>query len=239
MTALRDGRPPLSERTIERIRRERYKPRLTQCDYLHLRDLNNALAESFARVEVPPGPALDLYCGTQPYRALIPTRPVWGIDIDRHFGRIDVAGTVPLPFTDGAFSLVLCTQALHLVDDPTETVREMHRVLTTGGRAIVTVPHIFRRELTSERKLSADQLRTLFTGWDVSVCGFGGLGSALAYFPASLANGAARRWPALRVVLPLVGVGLNISGGLADFLLSPFATNLPASWIIVASKPQG
>jgi SAM-dependent methyltransferase len=227
-------RPPLPERIVERIRRERYAPRITQCDYLHLRDLRSALAEALERTALPPGPALDVYCGTQPYREMISARAVWGLDLDRHFGRTDVVGAVPLPFRDGAFSLVLCTQALHLVDDPLATVHEMRRVLAPGGMAIVTVPHIFRRELTTERKLSAEQLRGLFSGWDVEVKGVGGLGSALAYYPASLANGAARRWPALRAALPPLGLTLNAAGSIADLLLRPFAQRWPASWIVVA-----
>src|SRR5206468_2397119 len=107
-----------------------------------------------------------------------------------HFGRTENVGTLPLPFRAGSFALVLCTQALHLVDAPTETVREMHRLLLPNGCAVVTIPHIFRREIPNERKLSARQLRDLFDGWDVRVTGFGGLGSAAAFFPASLANGA-------------------------------------------------
>ena len=230
------GRVPLSERTVERIRRERYAPRFTQCDYLHLRDLQRALGQALASVAPPAGPVLDVYCGTQPYRDLISARRVWGLDLDRHFGRTDVAGTVPLPFRDGSFALVLCTQALHLVDDPAAAVREMGRVLSGGGRVIVTVPHIFRREIPTERKLSAEQLRALFAGWDVVVIGFGGLGSALAYFPASLANGAARRWPVLRAVLPLLALLLNATAGLLDFVLRPLARRWPASWIVVAKN---
>ena len=228
------GRPPLAERVVARIRRERYAPRFTQCDYLHLRDLHRTLRQAPASVSVPTGPALDVYCGTQPYREMISARRVWGLDLDRHFGRTDVAGTVPLPFRDGAFSLVLCTQALHLVDDPQATVREMRRVLMSGGCAVVTVPHIFRREIPAERKLSAKQLRELFAEWGADVTGFGGLGSALAYCPASLANGAARRWPVLRAVLPLLAVVLNAAASLLDLVLRPLANRWPASWIVVA-----
>ena len=229
-------RAPLDERVVERIRRERYAPRFTQCDYLHLRDLHRVLEQALASVALPPGPALDVYCGTQPYREMISSRRVWGLDLDRHFGRTDVAGAVPLPFCDSAFSLVLCTQALHLVDDPSTVVCEMGRVLTAGGRVIVTVPHIFRREIPAERKLSAEQLRELFAGWDAAVIGFGGLGSALAYFPASLLNGAARRWPALHAVLPLFALVLNSMCGALDLVLSPLAQRWPASWIVVARR---
>lgn len=46
---------------------------------------------------------------------------------------------LPLPFRDGTFALVVCTQALHLVRDPAATVRQMRRVLAPGGHAGGTV----------------------------------------------------------------------------------------------------
>lgn len=230
---------PLSDATIERIRRERYAPRPTQPDYLHLAGIRRALADAFARLPYADGPALDLYCGTQPYRAMVPRATVVGVDRDRYFGRADVVGGVPLPFADGVFSLALCTQALYLVDDPGRVAGELHRILAPGGYAVVTVPHVFRREVASERRLSAADLAGLFAGWEVEVRGFGGLGSAGAYYPASLALGAARRWPALRLVLPMVGLQLTAAGLLLDFTLRPLARRWPASWLVVARRPAG
>ena len=234
MTLSAFDRPRLPDDTIERIRRERYAPSVKQCDYLHLRDLRNALDAAFHEIGPQPGPALDLWCGTQPYRDMVPARPLWGVDLDRHFGRTDVVGGLPLPFEDGAFSIVVCTQALHLVDDPAATVREMARVLRPGGTAVVTVPHIFRREIRQERKLSAADLTTLFSGWESTVTGFGGLGSALAYFPASLANGAARRWKPLSMALPVLGLMLTGVGTVIDRVSQWLGAPRNASWIVVA-----
>jgi len=230
-------RSPLSEATIERSRRERYRPRPTECAYLYLTGIQQALTDTFRQLPVAEGPALDLFCGTQPYRDMIPRRPVWGLDRDRYFGRADVAGSVPLPFRDGAFSLVLCTQALHMVDDPPATVKEMHRVLAPGGHAVVTVPYLFRREHPAERQYGAAQLRALFAGWaETRVSGFGGVGSALAYYPGSLAGGAARRWPPLRHVLPPVALALNAAGIALEAVLRPLARRWPGSFIVVARR---
>lgn len=44
-----------------------------------------------------------------------------------------------LPFPDGSFELVLCQQALQFFDDPAMAVQELERVLTDGGRAVVSV----------------------------------------------------------------------------------------------------
>ncbi len=222
---------------MERIRRERLAPRPTQWDYLHLAGLHRALAGAFTRVRVTRGPILDLYCGTKPYAEMLPWRPAWGLDLDRHFGRADVVGTMPLPFRSGAFTLVLCTQALHLVEDPAATVQEMYRVLARGGYSVVTIPHIFRREIPAERKWRAADLSRLFAGWDeVQVAGIDGLGSGLVYFPASLAGAAARRWPWARVLLPPVALTLNGAGVLLERVLRPLAPRWPASLILVARR---
>lgn len=231
------SRRPLPDHVIDRIRRERLDPRPTQWDYLHLLGLRDALAAAFGTLAVTRGPVLDLYCGTQPYRELIPWRPVWGLDRDRHFGRADAIGSLPLPFRGGTFSAILCTQALYLVDDPEATVAEMHRVLAPGGYAVVTVPHIFRREIATERKLDAERLAGLFSDWgETRVSGIGGLGSGLAYFPGSLAGAAARRWSAIRPALPPVALAINAVGAALDITLRPLAHRWPASLIAVARR---
>ena len=74
-------RARLPDVVVERIRRERYDPRKTQFDYLHLRDLKAQLQAAFARLPNVSGPGLDLFCGTQPYREMIPVKPVWGLDL--------------------------------------------------------------------------------------------------------------------------------------------------------------
>ena len=232
------NRAPLPDRVVERIRRERYAPRITQMDWLHLAGLRRALLDAFAELPVRDGPVLDLYCGTQPYRELLPWGPVWGLDLDRHFGRADVLGTVPLPFRDGAFQVALCTQALHLVDDPPATARELRRVLAPGGWAVVTVPHVFRREIPAERRLGAADLRELFAGWAaVQVRGFGAAGSAATYFPAGLAHGAARRWPPLRRLLPPAALAMNLAGLVLETVSTPVARRWPASFIVLAQRP--
>lgn len=231
-------RKQLTDRVVERIRRERYDPSPTQCDYIHLADLRRGLRRALDALPTVDGPALDLYCGTQPYRALIPRRPLWGLDIDRHFGRADVVGRLPLPFRDEAFSLVVCTQALHFVDDPRATVNEMRRVLRPGGYAVVSVPYAIRRETSDERRLSDADLRTLFAGWHVrDLAPVGGIGSEVAFLPGSLALSAARHWPRLRVVLPPVGLTLTVIGKAIDLALWPLASRWPAVWVMVAERP--
>ncbi len=47
----------------------------------------------------------------------------------------------PLPFGDAAFDLVVCALAIHYVADTAATLREFHRVLRPGGRAVLSTQH--------------------------------------------------------------------------------------------------
>ncbi len=231
-------RPRLSEREIEHARRERYDPHFTQWDYLHLAGLRRGLVSSFRLAPSPPGPVLDLFCGTKPYLELIPWRPVWGLDLDVHFGRSDVIGALPLPFRDSAFGLVFCSQSLYLVDDPVATVAEMARVLSPDGRVIVTIPHLFSAEGDFERHWSREDLHVLFGDWRrIRIQGIDGPGAALAFFLGRLMMRAARRWPSLRAISASGIVVLNAACILLDALSTPLHQRFPHSLLLVAEGP--
>ncbi len=233
------NRSPLPEGVIEQIRRARYQPRPTHYHYLHLVGLLNGLKDALARLPETGGPALDLFCGTQPYGDLIPWRPLWGYDIDSHFGRVDVIGGSQLPFCDRAFDLVLCTQALYLVENPTLTVTEMHRVLRPGGYVIVAVPHLFRRELSYERKYGREDLKRLFVGWsNIEILGLGSPGAGLVYYLGWVGMAASRRSSLARRLEPGLAVVLNGIGWLLDLVLTPLRPWYPAILILVARRPE-
>lgn len=50
------------------------------------------------------------------------------------------ASVEELPFPDGAFTHVICSEVLEHLPDDGAALRELHRVLRPGGRLIVTVP---------------------------------------------------------------------------------------------------
>ncbi|MDP9331609.1 MAG: methyltransferase domain-containing protein [Actinomycetota bacterium] len=228
----------MSEREIEHARRERYEPHFTQWDYLHLAGLRRGLVSSFRLAPPPSGPVLDLFCGTKPYLALLPWRPLWGLDLDLHFGRADVIGTLPMPFRDSAFGLVLCSQALHLVDDPVATVAEMARVLSPDGRVIATVPHLFLAEGDFERHWSRADLQVLFGDWRrIRIQGIDGPGAALAFFLGRPMMRAARRWPLLRAIVAPGVIVLNAGCILLDALSTPLHHRFPHSLLLVAEGP--
>jgi len=47
------------------------------------------------------------------------------------------------PYPDNSFEMVLCCELVeHLTADPTHMLKEIHRVLTPGGRMLITTPNI-------------------------------------------------------------------------------------------------
>lgn len=230
-------RPPRDPASLELARRERMAPRLSQWDHLHLLRLRAALAAALA--PLLDSPVLDLWCGTKPYRPLVPADRVVGLDIDLHFGSADVLGTLPLPFRDGAFAAALSTQALHLVDDPVATVGELRRVLAPGGRVVVTVPRFFFRGLSIERHWQPSDLRALFGGWDeVAVVEVGGVGTNAAFAIGRVADAARSR---VRALAPLAAAVIPLGNALGvalDVALRPLASRYPNCLLLTARRPR-
>jgi SAM-dependent methyltransferase len=230
-------RLPLSADKVAAIRRERIRPRLWEPHYLHLSRLRSALAKALDALPSPSGPMLDVFCGTQPYREMI-AGSVVGYDIDTHFATVDVVGDMPLPFADGAFSSVLCAQALYLRSDDTDVVAEMHRVLKPSGCAVVTVPCLWRREgAATERRYSRRDLEELFAGWeDVDVTAAGGLGTGAAYFAGSWMDAIGKRVPVFRPALKLATILANVAGVALDWISYPTWQRWPGLLVVVASR---
>lgn len=98
------------------------------------------------------GTVLDVGCGAQPYRGLFPpsvhytaidTADAWA-----HFGyrmpdTLIIEGDV-WPVDDASVDLVLSTETLEHVPDPSQFLSEARRVLRPGGHLILTVPFAAR-----------------------------------------------------------------------------------------------
>jgi len=229
-------RQPLPEPVIERIRRDRHAPRRTQWDYLHLSELLDALREARDRFPMD-SPILDLYCGTRPYRDLWPGTSFFGLDVDRHFGRADVVGTLPLPFRSGSLGSVVCTQALYLVPDPVAVVEEMRRVVRPGGGAIVTVPAFRPGEVDHERRFTPHDLGRLFAGWaDTRVEPFGGPAGRAAFRVGKVVAGVARRWRGVASLLPAISATLNGVAAAVGVVTRPLETRVPGGLLLTARR---
>ena len=102
--------------------------------------------------KLPPGSkVLDVGAGTCPYRSLFVgceyrTQDFAKLDPAQlkestGYGTIDyVSDIVAIPVPDGEFDVVLCTEVLEHVPDPTSAVREISRVLRPGGFLVLTAP---------------------------------------------------------------------------------------------------
>lgn len=84
---------------------------------------------------------LDLGCGNAPGADDFPNRI--GMDIARASGAHVIADAHFLPFPPGTFDTILCSEVLEHLTDPERAVREMARVLASGGKLVLTTPFVY------------------------------------------------------------------------------------------------
>ena len=100
---------------------------------------------------------LDAGCGSGPLFAALRDRGAIVTGIDKSAGMLELARRrlgadadlqvadlgSPLPFPDGAFDDVIASLILHYLEDWGPALAELRRVLTPGGRLIVSIDHPF------------------------------------------------------------------------------------------------
>lgn len=123
------------------------------------------LTADFSRLALKPGALfLDAGCGTGRHACEAYRRPgvgVVGVDMNMEdlrkaaytlftmeneaagFWAVSKADVTRLPFEDGAFDVVLCSEVLEHIPDNRKAVSELVRVLKPGGDCVVTVPRYF------------------------------------------------------------------------------------------------
>lgn len=111
---------------------------------------------------LPPGPILDLGCGSGSFLAAaagrVHPRPLIGVDVALRWllvarKRLDEAGlgSIPLvcgnaeglPLANGSVAAVVAGDVIEHVADQARTVSEAHRVLAPGGRLFLASPNRF------------------------------------------------------------------------------------------------
>jgi len=108
--------------------------------YLNALMLENALRQCAPFVH---GRLLDVGCGRRPYEKTLfsGASEYVGADYQTDRSRPDVVcSAVDMPFPDASFDTLACTEVLEHVPEPLRALREMHRVLKSGGHLILTVP---------------------------------------------------------------------------------------------------
>ena len=143
-----------------------------------------------ARYATPDAPILDAGCGTGLNLRHLPAGSV-GVDINprnvdllryRLPDHVVVEGDVEqLPFADGSFGTVLCTEVIEHIPDPAVALSEFRRVLQPGGVLVGSVPA--RSLVWKLRFLSSTcphsepfhneylphEVREMLAGWDLQV----------------------------------------------------------------------
>jgi SAM-dependent methyltransferase len=98
------------------------------------------------------GKFVDVGCGAQPYRSLLPSTVEYvGIDIAEAGARFGYEAPDTVYFSGTAWprqaenaDIILCTEALEHVPAPAAFLKEAHRCLRPGGQLVVTVPFAAR-----------------------------------------------------------------------------------------------
>ncbi|MBR0655825.1 class I SAM-dependent methyltransferase [Roseomonas arctica] len=177
------------------------------------------------------GAVLDVGCGEMPFRGLLGAGARYtGIDVPaasdfgmaRHPEVLPFDG-VSIPFGDGHFDHVLCTEVLEHAEAPEALVAEMRRVLKPGGTLLITVPFAARVHHAPHdyHRFTRFRLARLLDGFaEVSVEERGDDLAVLANKLIVIGMRLARpelallwRLPALLVLAPVAGVALAVAHG--------------------------
>jgi SAM-dependent methyltransferase len=244
--------PSNVQKELQRFRRSRLHPRITQFDYLHLQrlleDLRRALKDIPGQVE----DVLDVFCGSRPYEELLPAgAKVVGLDVEDRYGVVDVVSDEFLPFEDESFDLVICIEGFHYVPDSAHGVSEISRVLRPGGSVLIAVPLIWHYDRTIlERRFTGPELAALFDDWDhVEVIENGGMGVSWALLTGHLFYLREKLLPPWlrRIFAPLfksVYAVVNAIGSLIEsrerrrLLRADPNYTLPPNLILTARRPE-
>lgn len=146
---------------------ERANPSNCNPDKVILGERKRAFESGLGRLSETGLSALDIGGRIQPFRHLLGERVISYIAVDRQIeGLTDVVATgEELPFRDGEFDLVICTQMLSYVADPAAVIREAQRVLKRGGSMFLTAPAWFPEHHDECWRFLPGGLQVLLTGW--------------------------------------------------------------------------
>ncbi len=158
--------------TIEQVRtqsQERAAPSLRNPNWLVLRHRRRIFDVGMKRLPTSGLAVLDVGGRLQPYREVLGARvkTYLAVDPDANLLVSAAANAEALPFRDGQFDLVICTQVLEYVPQPARAVAEIKRVLREGGYAFISAPAVFIRDHEMEYwRFLPEGLRYLLKDFD-------------------------------------------------------------------------
>ena len=113
--------------------------------FIARRGLHKAIV---SKIKCLDGKLLDVGCGSKPYKSITSAKDYVGLEIDSPMNRqlknadYFYNGT-DMPFKNSDFDSVLCNQVFEHVFNPSSFLKEINRVLKTGGVCLITVPFIW------------------------------------------------------------------------------------------------
>jgi len=197
------------------------------------------------------GDVLDLGCGRKPYKSRL------GADVRRWIGvdyettpsgrsRADVFGSaMAVPVASSSVDVILCTQVLEHVPQPSALFCEVFRILKPGGVLVLTAPQTnpLHEEPHDYHRFTCHGLAWLATHAGFEQLSMRALGGAIATLGQMLTwhlNWMAR--------IPIVGVGvqkvLSAVVSWVSLTLDPFSGSMgiggtkdTLNWLLIARKP--
>jgi len=130
---------------VQRESRERLYPSLTNPNWLVLRRRRQIFEAGLHRLPESGLSVLDIGGRLQPYRLVLGARVKNYIAVDLRVNPlVDIsAAAEALPFPDGQFDFVICTQVFEYLPDPRLALAEIKRVLRNGGVLFLSSPAVF------------------------------------------------------------------------------------------------
>lgn len=105
------------------------------------RKITREHVDDFVKRHASDKKTLDLGSAWSPYSSYFPNRT--SSDIEERGGVDVVADAHNLPFSDGEFENILCSEVLEHLHTPEKAIAEMYRVLSPGGTLILTTRFMF------------------------------------------------------------------------------------------------
>lgn len=116
----------------------RLHPRITDSDWLVLRELRPAIERLVSKIVLKGKLAVDVGCGSQPYRGIFEARGASYRGADFGGGDLQIAKDGRVPLADSSVDLVLSFQVLEHVADVTTYLTEARRLLRADGRLVLS-----------------------------------------------------------------------------------------------------
>lgn len=226
--------------TVQAVGKQRLYPSLTNPNWLILRQRREIFKRWLKAFWVKNPDVLDIGGRIQPYRSLIVPEPKRYVAVDlRITPLVNIAANAErLPFADGQFDLVLCTQMLEYVPIPGNVLSEAYRVLRPGGILMLSVPSMALRDADEDRwRFWPAAIRQLLSSFrEVEVVPEGGSVTGLFRTASAGLDGLAK-YPSLRRLLGYTFVPiLNVLGLALETLANSRHDNFAANYSVRAQK---